>query len=175
MSDANFNGFKMLNILSENVLLPYLWRWDFWIQSIAPTYRWIFLTTHSYCLYSSVVSWRVNMMRLVLLSFSQEKCALIRSHLAATQGQGFIDNQSLWQVVNCPGCTLGALGALSTCAGRDKSSLLFFLCAYLQPIQEFQILCKNVKYSQLSQWKEVAAHFVFKTHDTIKCQLHNWH
>lgn len=56
------------------------------------------------------------------LSVSPEKCSLISSQLAATQGQRSIDNQSILQLVNCPGCWLGALGALSTSAGRDNSS-----------------------------------------------------
>lgn len=68
------------------------------------------------------------------LSVSPEKCSLISSQLAATQGQRSIDNQSILQLVNCPGCWLGALGALSTSAGRDNSSspppLLLFLLPF---------------------------------------------
>ena len=59
----------------------------------------------------------------LLLSVSPEKCSLISSELAAMLAQGSIDNQSILQLVNCPGCWLGALGACSTSAGRDKSSL----------------------------------------------------
>lgn len=62
----------------------------------------------------------------LLLSVSLEKCSLISSELAARQGQGSIDNQSILQLVNCPGSWLGASGALSTSAGRDKSSLCLF-------------------------------------------------
>lgn len=56
-------------------------------------------------------------------SNSPEKCSLISSALAATQGQGSVDNQSILQLVNCPGCCLWARRVLSTSAGKDKSSL----------------------------------------------------
>lgn len=72
----------------------------------------------------------------LLLSFSPEKCSLISSQLAATQGQGSIDNQSIWQLVNCPGCWLGAPGALSTSAGKDKSALLSPVPASIQLLLE---------------------------------------
>lgn len=44
-----------------------------------------------------------------LHSDSLQKWSLMRSHLAAAQEQWSIYNQSVWQLVNCPGCWLGEL------------------------------------------------------------------
>lgn len=84
------------------------------------------------------------------LSVSPEKCSLISSQLAATQGQRSIDNQSILQLVNCPGCWLGALGALSTSAGRDNSSFSpppSSSCFPSASSGGFRILCMNMKQS----------------------------
>lgn len=83
----------------------------------------MFLSTEE--VWSNMFSWEwIGCAAWLLLRFSPEKCSLISSQLAATQGWGSIDNQSLWQLVNCPGCWLGAPGALSTSAGKDKSLFL---------------------------------------------------